>query len=367
MGVTGWWAEAHAAVTVPLVTANARAFAPIVAVDTLVVTPSVAVAAQMLEPSVSITYQVDAPVMESTAGMLSPAVGYGVGVAVGPLAVSAEMLTPTVTVDSVASVPAMTATAGMTAPTAALSIDFDILPATMASTSSMLAPILAVDCQVDVPVMASTAQMVAPSVVVPVVNFDATGTFTPISSGTTLSGTHTATGADRCVLVGVTYGTFSAITASATYGGVAMTSLGRRAWNNTGNNWTEMFILLSPATGSQPVVITFSTSVIAASGNSESYTSVASASAATLAHGSSTTPAITVPSGTNHRAVVVMGSNNSALAGGKSGFTQTQRYNAGQTSASALIGDAAGAATVSFSATQGSGAWSVVGVDLIPV
>lgn len=361
MGVTGWWAEVHAAVAVPAVQATATAIAPIVAVDTLVVAPSVEVTAQMLAPTIGISYKVDVPVMATTAGMRAPAVGYGVGVAVGPMSVTAQMIAPAVIVDSAVAVPTMSASAAMAAPSAALSVDFDVLPAAMVSTAVMLPPSVSVDSNVIAPTMTASAEMAAPSAVVSAVNWDATGGGATVSGVNTLTWSHTATGANRCVLIGVTYGAFAAITASATYGGVAMTSLGRRNFNNAGANWTELFVLVNPATGSQPVVVNLSVNTLTASGNSVSYTGVGSVGTPVLAHGSSTTPAVSVPSGANRRVVAVL-----ASAAGKSAFNQTERYNAGAVSASALIGDAAGAATVAFSATQATGPWSAIGVDLIP-
>lgn len=202
------------------------------------------------------------------------------------------------------------------------------------------------------------------------VAFDATGT----GAGGSASWTHTASGANRVVLVAAGFATASSYnlksnTFAATYAGVAMTQVGIVFANNTNNNVVVLFALLNPPTTANAAV-TISTSGTAARavyGNSVSYTGVSAVSAVAPVYGAASTGSITVPSAPVDMAVGVFTVNKSSGVGT---MTQTQRFNGGDSGTSTLLGvglaDAPGAASVSFGATfASSGNWGALGVDLV--
>lgn len=91
--------------------------------------------------------------------------------------------------------------------------------------------------------------------------FDATSTGST-ASGTSLTVSHTCTGADRCLYVGVaTFNgsnpAFSAVT-SKTYAGVVMTELGTFNYGTGGVQRVTLLRLVAPATGANDIVISTS-------------------------------------------------------------------------------------------------------------
>ncbi len=96
------------------------------------------------------------------------------------------------------------------------------------------------------------------------VAFDAVG---PSSTGTGTAGTtnitwsHTCSGSDRLLVVGVAFSqTDTGVTTTVTYNGVSMTSLGKAHTNNQTSGFVELFYLVAPATGTNTVSYTASTS-----------------------------------------------------------------------------------------------------------
>lgn len=91
------------------------------------------------------------------------------------------------------------------------------------------------------------------------VTFDAVG---PSSAGTsinstTLSWSHTCSGTERLLTVGVAVsGGITTNSITATYNSVSMTSAGRVFSNNQNDGWVELFYLVAPATGSNTVLVT---------------------------------------------------------------------------------------------------------------
>jgi len=105
------------------------------------------------------------------------------------------------------------------------------------------------------------------------VAFDAVG---PSASGTAgpnpLTWTHTASGTNRAVIVGVSYTDGSyANNEVATYGGVSMTRLAGVNSNNDFHGYAVLFVLVNPPTGSQTVSVSSVNNVI---GGSISFTGV---------------------------------------------------------------------------------------------
>jgi len=98
--------------------------------------------------------------------------------------------------------------------------------------------------------------------------------FDAISSGSTtatsLTFSHTCTGSDRILFVGMTddSGGSSLIT-GITYNGVALTKIG--GVQTSGDRWSTLWYLIAPATGANNVVVTASSSSVL-SGHAASYT-----------------------------------------------------------------------------------------------
>jgi hypothetical protein len=205
--------------------------------------------------------------------------------------------------------------------------------------------------------------------------FDAVGaSASSVNSVAPLSWTHTATGTARAVFVVLavdtqaTQGTFSTWTRSATYGGTAMTLIAARDSNDTAQGFVQLFGLLNPPTGAQTVVASATKSGITPArliANSFSYTAVTSFGTGVTGIANNTVPSLAVSSAANHRAIAVF-----ASAAAISTPTQTQRYlnNAavGNGVSNVLVQDAAGAATVTFSAANNADWWALVGVDILP-
>lgn len=124
------------------------------------------------------------------------------------------------------------------------------------------------------------------------VAFDAVG---PSSAGTSasfanaLSWSHTCSGSNRILIVGITVGYFfsnsNTDTVTVTYNSVAMTSLGRVKSANQNNGYVEMFALFAPATGANTVAVSVSsiatpTTIV---GGSVSFTGASQSNPTTIA------------------------------------------------------------------------------------
>ena len=203
------------------------------------------------------------------------------------------------------------------------------------------------------------------------VAFDAVGT--GVVNGS--SWTHTASGADRVVLVAAGFGTAASYslksnTFSATYDGVPMTQVGVVFPNNGNSVVVVLFALLNPSTTPNALVAidTLGTATRARFGNSVSYTGVSAVNATTSpVFGSAPSGSISVPSSSQDWAVGVFSINNSSGVGT---LTQTQRFNGGASGTSTALGvglaDAPGAPSVLFGATfPSSSAWGATGVSMV--
>ena len=203
------------------------------------------------------------------------------------------------------------------------------------------------------------------------VAFDAVGT--GVVNGS--SWTHTASGADRVVLVAAGFGTaanysLKSNTFSATYNGVPMTQVGVVFPNNGNSVVVVLFALLNPSTTPNALVAidTLGTATRARFGNSVSYTGVSAVNAPTSpVFGSAPSGSISVPSSSQDWAVGVFSINNSSGVGT---LTQTQRFNGGASGTSTALGvglaDARGAPSVLFGATfPSSSAWGATGVSMV--
>lgn len=206
----------------------------------------------------------------------------------------------------------------------------------------------------------------AGKVVVPVA-FGAVGAGTG-GLGTSRSELHTVgSGSNRAILAYINTHSSNASrpSISMTCGGVAMTELGTITYYNPAPDFetVTVFGLLNPATGSQSIAATIGSSVQAAL-NSVSYDNVASFGTVVTNSGLIASATLSVPSAVGQMVSMAFSDYITTF----SAFNQTSRWSRAWSSGanvSMMIGDAAGAPTVSFSATAAT-AFGAIGVPLIP-
>ena len=203
--------------------------------------------------------------------------------------------------------------------------------------------------------------------------FDAVGTAsTKTATPWSTSGSHTAVNgaADTVVLVCVTFGGTATITPanaarSVTFGGVACEFVGY-SYIGSGLNggFNAFYALFGPPTGAQTVAVTVTPTTggpVILRTNTVSYTGVGAIGEIFSSAGSSTAPSVTCVSAVG-RVLVHLGFVASTTL---TGYSQTARYT-NVTTHSTVIGDAAGASSVTFSFTSANQIWGNVVVELIP-
>jgi hypothetical protein len=207
------------------------------------------------------------------------------------------------------------------------------------------------------------------------VAFDAVG---PSSAGqsatatTTLTWSHTCSGTNRYVLVGVSMGQNpdTSRTMSATFGGTSMTSLGLVHSGGSTAGLVQLFGLVNPAAGASTVTVTASGTTDTLSGGSMSFTGVDQTTpvgTAVTASGTGTALSATVASTTTGNMVA-----GTACTGTSTGITavgNTSRWVKnvnGNTGAGNNAGETAAAGgSVSMTFTSGaSDFWGVVAVEV---
>lgn len=207
----------------------------------------------------------------------------------------------------------------------------------------------------------------------------ATGTSWTINttSGTSLSitGSHTPLTADNVVLVPIYFSSsatsvLSSINRTVNYGLQGMSSLGAVVDPHNTQTWVEFFVLFGPV-GAQTITANISSvnTLNFLVGSSRSYSGVGSVGTVTSTGAINANPSQTVTSATNDMIVQVF----TAVASGitLSSYNKTQRYNSGTFNSTQvfLLGDAAGASSVTFTATAStliSERYVGVAVNLLP-
>lgn len=205
------------------------------------------------------------------------------------------------------------------------------------------------------------------------VAFDAVG---PSSAGQTGTGTsvswsHTCTGSNRILIVGAAVGCLSdAITTTATYNGVSMTSVGSRVLTNNQVNsgYVQMWSLIAPATGANTVQITASASVDAFSAGSTSFTGVDQTTplgTPATAFGSSTTASVAVAGTTSGNMIVDAACLGSAFS--SSGQTRRWQRNTNTTTGAGngAGSTAAAGGSVTMSEIGTADWWGIIAVEVL--
>lgn len=189
----------------------------------------------------------------------------------------------------------------------------------------------------------------------------------------TLTWNHTCGANANYFVVRVAFYTTQSATVSVSYDGVAMQLLQSVAF---GNSTAQIYGLANPVTGSaQQVSVTVWTPtgsyVDAVVAESDSYNGVGSVGAASTNTGSGTSLSQTVTSATGD--YIVQSFMEVATGATLASYNQTQQFNSyvavGASNLVLLAGDAAGASSVSFTATastSGFSQWAAAAVNLIP-
>jgi len=213
----------------------------------------------------------------------------------------------------------------------------------------------------------------APTGATGTVSFDAVGPSSAGQSATAVASTswsHTCTGTNRLLVVGVAVGDTSGTgtIGSVTYNNVVMTSVAKVFTNNTAAaGFVEMFQLVAPATGANTVAVTASTTMNALSAGSVSFTGVHQTTpvgSPVTAFGNSSTPAATVTGTTAGNMVV-----DAACAGiDFTADTQTMRWrrntNTDTGAGNGTQSTAAAGGSVTMSHTISNDWWGVVAVEV---
>lgn len=195
-----------------------------------------------------------------------------------------------------------------------------------------------------------------------------TATTSTGSSVNSLSFSHTCTGSDLLLLVAVTMRRINSATVDdVTYNGVSMTLV---TTATSGSRYAELWRLAGPATGSNTVAVSLSTTEQEVSAGVMSFTGVDQTTpvgTAATATGSGTTPSVAVSSTTGELVVDALAIENAGTL--SVGAGQTSRYNtfgaggwnkhAGSTEPGAV------STTMSWSDTVG-GEWAIIGVPMKP-
>lgn len=213
--------------------------------------------------------------------------------------------------------------------------------------------------------------------------FDAVG---PSATGTSVSGappsgltwSHTCTGTNRLLVVGVAYaaggaygGNDSTASMSATYNGVSMTSAGIRHSNDATVGFAQLFYLVAPATGSNTVSVSISGwggNTVEVLGGSVSFTGVSQSTPIqnfTTAAGSSSSPSLSVATSSQNMAVALSASGTNITSD-----SQTSRWllnhdgNTGVGNITQSTANNASSATFSYTLAS-SDFWAVLGLDVV--
>lgn len=201
-----------------------------------------------------------------------------------------------------------------------------------------------------------------------VVAFDAVGPgsggggTTASAGATSATWSHTCTGSNRALVVGVAIGLGGAGTTTCTYNSVAMTSLGLIASNNQTSGYCQLFGLINPASGANTVAITTTTASIA--GGSVSFTGAGSFGTAVTAAGAGT-PSVAVTGTTSGNMVVDVACNGAAITSSN----QTQRWlrnnNLDTAAGNGASSTAAAGGSITMSYVTTADWWGIVAVEVL--
>lgn len=325
--------------------------APAPAVD-LIISPPVMTGPELI-PNPLVIFVIPAPAAAVTATVPAPSL---LEVLNAPaMTVTAAIPAPAITQTLSISSPVMAVTEVIPAPTVTLTAQPPVM------TTTVTAPVPAIALTAAAPVMAVTATI--PSPTVPFASYDATGAgYTGTGSP---SWAHTIAGNGVVVFVD-TWVSSSSPTVTASVGGTAMTLQGVISnYYTSGGDYASVyaFVLENPPTGSQTISATCSGTTPWIAANSVSYNNVSGFGTAVTQAFTTANPSMSASSATGQMVAQAFGGYATANF---SAYSQTQRYNKSTAfgNLAFVMGDASGAGSVTFSATN---AFAACGGIAIPI
>ncbi|MFV1965127.1 MAG: DUF4347 domain-containing protein [Pirellulaceae bacterium] len=205
------------------------------------------------------------------------------------------------------------------------------------------------------------------------VTVDATSTGTAATSANSVTVSHTTSGSNRLMLVGISFGHDSGDSVSSvTYNGTSLSLVGARDNNNSSDSRVEIWSLVAPDTGTHDVVVNFSgTNHRGATIGVMSFTGVDQPTALgsfASAEGDSSSPSATVASSANEMVFGVVAFDDTTDWDLTPGAGQTERWDLFQDQANGGGSTEAGSASVVTSwSVPTSGKWVAAGVSVKPV
>lgn len=187
-------------------------------------------------------------------------------------------------------------------------------------------------------------------------------------SGSSVSYSHTCSGSDRLLIVGVAWRGTQTVS-SVTYNGVAMTQVAAHAAGGN-NTRVKQYYLINPASGANTVSVTMSgaTNLVVGSISFNGAHQTTPLGTQATATGTSGNPSVSVSSASDE--IVVDSLSYDRASSLTVGAGQTQRYNRDDNGGGDLWGAGsteAGAASVTMSWTAGaSEGWAIAGVSVKP-
>jgi hypothetical protein len=192
--------------------------------------------------------------------------------------------------------------------------------------------------------------------------------FTPVGAGTSFTFSHVVAAGTDCLVVRIGGWLNAGQASGVTYGGVAMTNVGR-ANNATGNDHGEIWRLLAPTSGTANVVATLSVSV---DGHLINATNLSSVDQTTptgtfaSATGSTGNPSVAAAGATGDLVLDAMGADASTGGTNVVGAGQTSQQSGTRNGEFAAFSSEAGAASVTMSWTRSTNStWAIGAVAFL--
>ncbi len=198
--------------------------------------------------------------------------------------------------------------------------------------------------------------------------FDAGSESAKAVAGTSHSWSHTCSGVNRCLYVGLSFngGSGYPTNVSVTYNGVAMTKL----YGTSGSTFLYLFRLVNPASGVNTISVTWTTNCVLIGGGASfaHVNQVTPDDVVASASGSSTTPSVNVNSAVGDIVVCALRSGQNAEVA--EGAGQTEAWDLATAGGGAPVDGAgsykSGAAVVTMSYTTTNTSWEIAGVSINP-
>jgi hypothetical protein len=187
-----------------------------------------------------------------------------------------------------------------------------------------------------------------------------------VTGNTSLSWSHTCSGSNRLLVVGMAVGAgLTTNTSTATYNGVAMTSAGKVYSNNQNDGYVQLFYLVAPATGANTVIVTCD-QPHDMTGGSTSFNGVdqtTPVSGATTAFGTTTSATVNVTSRYGDMVVDAVCSGTSITSSNQT-LSWNKNLNGISGAGNSAQSTAGGALSITMSYNVSADWWGIVGLNV---